>query len=94
MARHQSYSGGAWPIWGIQGFGEDWGDIRPLGLEANRVGPLGSALHMSRLSSAWGEADWWVHDGQIVVKSMISAHFESNLNGIFNAMFKSYIKVQ
>ena len=74
--------------------GRDWGDIRPLGLEADRVGPPGAALHMSGLGSAWGEADWWVHDGQIVVKSMISAHFESNLNRIFNAMFKSYVKVQ
>jgi len=42
-----------------------------LELEANKVGPSGSALHMSGLGSAWGEADWWVHDGQIVVKSMI-----------------------
>ena len=71
MARRRSYSDGAWLIWGIQGFGEDWGDIRPLGLEANRVGPPGPTLHMSGLGSAWGEADWWVHDGQIVVKSMI-----------------------
>jgi len=47
---------------------------------------------MSGLGSTWGEADWWVHDGQIVVKTMILAHFESNLNQIFNAIFKPYIK--
>jgi len=48
---------------------------------------------MAGLGSPWDEADWWVHYGQTVVKSMIQAHFESNLNWIFNVLFKTFINV-
>ena len=86
--------GGSWParggrrIWGIRG----WEDFRPLHSEVDGIGPPGQLFNWLDSVQLRDEADQWVHDGQMVVKSMILVHFEANFNPIFNARLSGTLK--